>query len=77
MKKYVYSYLHEGKKFYWSNCDVEGDILVSDIEDASIFSEKKVNSLGLDDCFSVGDQMYCEEVGDYIEFLTKPEKEEV
>ena len=77
MKKYVYKYNHNGKDLYYYTDDVNGDGLVSDLNDASIFSEKTLKHLDLDSVFNVGDEMFYEEENVFIKFIEKPVKIEV
>ena len=54
IKKYVYKY----DNYYYYVDDVDGDVLVSDIEDARIFSEKQVTQFNIDDINRYLDIMY-------------------
>ena len=53
-KKYVFTYTHNNIVYYYFHCEVEGDMLVSDIEEAQIFSEKQA------ELFDVYDFVGCE-----------------
>ena len=72
MNVYAYIYDHDGKEYYWYNDDVEGDVLVSDIEDASLFSEKQVNDCQLDTYFIIRSEIYVPELNEYIDLNTFP-----
>ena len=54
LEKYVYKYNHDGKDLYYYVDDVEGDMFVSDINDARIFTEKQIKYFQLDDAFDLG-----------------------
>lgn len=74
-KKYVYKYNHNGKDLFYYVDDVEGDMFVSDINDARIFTGKQINSLQLDSAFDIGSEIYCEE--GVITLTEKPLRVEV
>jgi hypothetical protein len=76
-KKYVYKYNHNGKDLYYYVDDVEGDMFVSDINDARIFTGKQIKSFQLDNAFDLGSEIYCEEEGGYITLVEKPVRIEV
>lgn len=71
-KKYVYKYNHHGKDIYYYVDDVEGDMFVSDINDARIFTGKQIKYLKLDNIFNLLDEIYYEEDGEYIQIIEKP-----
>lgn len=62
--------------FYYVD-DVEGDMFVSDINDARIFTGKQVKSFQLDSAFDIGNEIYCDEEGGYITLTEKPIRIEV
>jgi hypothetical protein len=76
-KKYVYKYNHNGKDLYYYVDDVEGDMFVSDINDARIFTGKQIKSFQLDNAFDLGSEIYCEEEDGYITLVEKPVRIEV
>ena len=55
-KTYIYKY----EDWYWFSDDVNGDMLVSDPQDASIFSEKHTNDIDIDKTVYI-DSMYTED----------------
>jgi len=73
LKKYVYKY----DNYYWYCDDVEGDLLVKNIEDALILSEKRAKEM--DDVLLtndvVGSTMWCDDTE--IEITHPMEKIEV
>lgn len=77
VKKYVYKYNHNGKDLYYYVDDVEGDMFVSDINDARIFTGKQIKSFQLDNTFDLGSEIYCEEEGGYITLVEKPVRIEI
>ena len=76
-KKYVYKYNHNGKDLFYYVDDVEGDMFVSDINDARVFTGKQIKSFQLDSAFDIGNEIYCDEEGDYITLTEKPTRIEV
>lgn len=76
-KKYVYVYNHDGKDYYYCVDEEEGDLFVSDINDARIFTGKQIKSLQLDKAFDIGSEIYCDEINGYIELKSKPIRIEV
>ena len=76
-KKYVYKYNHNGKDLFYYVDDVEGDIFVSDINDARVFTGKQIKSFQLDSAFDIGNEIYCDEEGGYITLTEKPTRIEV
>ena len=76
-KKYVYKYNHNGKDLFYYVDDVEGDMFVSDINDARVFTGKQIKSFELDSAFDIGNEIYCDEEGDYITLTEKPTRIEV
>jgi hypothetical protein len=69
-KKFVLSYNHNGKDYFWYNNDVEGDSLISNINLASIFTGKQIKSFGLETGFNINDEVFCEDISDYITINT-------
>lgn len=76
-KKYVYKYNHNGKDLFYYVDDVEGDMFVSDINDARVFTGKQIKSFQLDSAFDIGNEIYCDEEGGYITLTEKPTRIEV
>ena len=76
-KKYVYKYNHNGKDLYYYVDDVEGDMFVSDINDARIFTGKQIKSFQLDNSFDLGSEIFCEGGDGYITLVKKPVRIEV
>ena len=76
MKKYVYKY----DDYFWYCDDVEGDMLVSNIEDALILSEKKIKYWELDTTLLskevIGQTMWTDSVVE-VEILHPMERIEV
>lgn len=74
MKKYVFKY----DNYYWYCDDVEGDLLVNNIEDALILSEKRAKQMDevLLTNSIVGDNMWSED-GTEIQIMHPMEKIEV
>ena len=71
MKRYIYKYVFNDKEYYWSVDDNNNDILVLNNRHAKLFTEKEVSILDLDNSFSVGDELWVEELNDYITLETK------
>jgi hypothetical protein len=76
-KKYVYKYNHNGKDLFYYVDDFEGDMFVSDINDARVFTGKQIKSFQLDSAFDIGNEIYCDEEGGYITLTEKPTRIEV
>ncbi len=76
-KKYVYKYNHNGKDLFYYVDDVEGDMFVSDINDARVFTGKQIKSFQLDSAFDIGNEIYCDGEGGYITLTEKPTRIEV
>ena len=76
-KKYVYKYNHNGKDLFYYVDDVEGDMFLSDINDARVFTGKQIKSFQLDSAFDIGNEIYCDEEGGYITLTEKPTRIEV
>lgn len=70
MDAYIFKY----KDYYYYTDDVNGDILVSSIDDARIFSEKQVKEYDLDTCFKIGDELFCEDTKELIKLDIIPQK---
>lgn len=71
-KKYVYKYNHNGKLLFYYVDDVVGDMFVSDINDARVFTGKQIKYLQLDLAFDITTEIYSEEEGGYITLSEKP-----
>ena len=84
-KKYVYKYNHNGKDlFYYVDTTglpyfllLKNDKLVSDINDARVFTGKQIKSFQLDSAFEIGNEISCDEEGGYITLTEKPTRIEV
>jgi len=76
-KKYIYKYNHNGKDLFYYVDEVDGDLLVSDPNDAKIFTGKQIKSFDIDSSFSIGDEIFCDETGDYITLQSKPIRVEI
>ncbi len=58
------------EKWYYYCDDVEGDLLVSDINDARVFTEKQLKDVfgnDLNEIFNIGDTLFCAEKDNEIE----------
>ncbi len=75
MKTFVFVYKIDNKEYYFYGDDVEGNLLVSDIEDSRIFSQKQVTEL--DGVFLKGEVMWCNELNKSVILDSDMEKREV
>lgn len=68
VKKYVLMY----ENYFISNDEVEGNLFVSDIEDAFIFSEKYLKEQRMDVCFRIGDSVWTDDLKNEIILTSVP-----
>ena len=68
------NFIYKCDQYFWRCDDLDGNILVTNIDNATIFSEEKISILELDDTFKVGSKIWCEELNDYYELKSKPIK---
>lgn len=71
MKRYIFKYKHNDKEYYWCIDDNNNDMLVSNNRFAKLFTEKEVTILDLDNSFSIGDELWLDDLNDYIVLETK------
>jgi hypothetical protein len=62
---YLYNDVDSGLIFYWYN-DVEGEFFYSSITLASVFSEREIRVMNLDENFIIGDSFFSPELNSLI-----------
>lgn len=75
--KYTDIYIYTDITYYWYVDDVDGDNFVLDIKHARIFTSKQIDDFSLDESFTIGEEIYCEEKDEFIILNSLPVKVKV